>query len=369
MTGRRQIDVVADWVGLETATRVGQLVATPARRKEVFSFEYDAQWLREHRNTLDPALQLYAGPQYPPTEREQFGAFLDSAPDRWGRLLMRRREAHLARREDRDERPLLESDYLLGVHDSHRMGALRYRMEGRFLDDDNDLASPPWTSLRELQHASLQLEREDASEDADYANWLRMLIAPGGSLGGARPKASVRDEHGHLWIAKFPSRNDQDDIGGWEIVVHDLARAAGIEVPEARVEVFGSNESNPNGHRTYLSRRFDRTKAQKRIHFSSAMTALDRTDGASGHEGASYLDLATALMQHGAQASIDLEQLWRRLLGRRTAPRPTGPSCVDSAGYEGRLRGHLEDPGRVACVKAQIENAGLLLFARNELVE
>jgi len=184
----------------------------------------------------------------------------------------------------------------------------------RFLDDNDELATPPWTSLRELQHASQQLEREDASKDAEYAHWLRMLIAPGGSLGGARPKASVRDEHGHLWIAKFPSRNDQDDVGGWEIVVNELARSAGIDVPEARVEVFGTKQSNPNGHHIFLSRRFDRTNQQQRVHFTSAMTVLGRTDGASGHDGASYLDLAEALMQFGARPNDDLEQLWRRIV-------------------------------------------------------
>jgi serine/threonine-protein kinase HipA len=199
-------------------------------------------------------MALYGGAQYPAKSRENFGVFLDSSPDRWSRVLMRRREAQRARAEGRTERRLLESDYLLGVHDGHRMGALRFRVDGRFLDDDDELASPPWTSLRELEHASLQLERQGVEEDPEYGRWLRMLIAPGGSLGGARPKASVRDKHDRLWIAKFPSRNDEDDVGAWERVVHELAERALVVVPDAQLRRFGS--SGGQSHHTFLSRRF-----------------------------------------------------------------------------------------------------------------
>ncbi|MCA8965424.1 MAG: type II toxin-antitoxin system HipA family toxin [Planctomycetes bacterium] len=314
MSALRRIDVFADWVGLDGARRVGELSAAPARGKEVFAFEYDDAWLAAQRFTLDPALQLYRGPQYPPTGRAQFGMFLDSAPDRWGRLLMRRREALRARDEGRDERPLLESDYLLGVHDSHRIGGLRYRVGDRFLDDDDRLASPPWTSLCELQHASLQLERDDVEQDAEYARWLRLLVSPGGSLGGARPKASVRDERDRLWIAKFPSRADREDVGAWEMVVRELAGAAGVAVPAARLERFTGRGAGASGYHTYLSRRFDRPDAGGRRHFVSAMTMTDRSDGTEGHDGASYLDLAEVLLQHGAKVADDLEQLWRRIV-------------------------------------------------------
>jgi serine/threonine-protein kinase HipA len=144
MSKQRIIDVVADWVGLAGPTLMGHLTATPARGKEVFAFEYDKEWLHTPSlQQLDPAMALYKGPQYPANNRENFGVFLDSSPDRWGRVLMRRREAQLARSEGRAERRLLESDYLLGVHDGHRMGALRFRIEDRFLDDNDELASPP----------------------------------------------------------------------------------------------------------------------------------------------------------------------------------------------------------------------------------
>ncbi|MFC1643088.1 HipA N-terminal domain-containing protein [Myxococcota bacterium] len=149
MAVQRSIDVVANWVDLAGPTLMGRLTATPAGGEEVFAFEYDKAWLSSgSHQQLDPSMALYRGPQYPAKNRQNFGVFLDSAPDRWGRVLMRRREAQLARTEGRAERRLLESDYLLGVHDGHRMGALRFRVDGRFLDDNDELASPPWTSLR-----------------------------------------------------------------------------------------------------------------------------------------------------------------------------------------------------------------------------
>lgn len=315
MSKQRVIEVVADWVGLDGPTSMGHLTATPARGKEVFAFEYDEEWLSTaSRQQLDPSMALYGGPQYPAKDRESFGVFLDSSPDRWGRVLMRRREAQLAREEGRAERRLLESDYLLGVHDGHRMGALRFRMGGRFLDDNDELASPPWTSLRELEHASLELERQGVEEDPDYGRWLQMLIAPGGSLGGARPKASVRDERDRLWIAKFPSRGDEDDIGAWEHVVQELAEAAGVVVPRAELRRFGSRKSGGHGHHTFLSRRFDRTDEGGRLHFASAMTLLDRLDGQGADEGVSYVELADLLMRLGSRTSTDLEQLWRRIV-------------------------------------------------------
>lgn len=304
---RRSVAVWADWAGLGGAARMGSLHATPTRGKEVFSFEYDRAWLAAgHAQELDPALRLHHGPQYLSGERENFGVFLDSSPDRWGRVLLQRREAQLAREEERKARRLFELDYLLGVYDGHRMGALRFRVgDGPFLDDNTALASPPWTSLRELEQASLHLERDGAESDRRYGKWLRMLIAPGRSLGGARPKASVLDEQGHLWIAKFPSERDAHDIGAWESVVHTLALHAGVTTAEARCQRFGSR------HHTFLTRRFDRTDEGGRIHFASAMTMLERSDG---EDGASYLDLAGFLIQKGANTAHDLEELWRRMV-------------------------------------------------------
>lgn len=299
----RDVEVWAAWPA--TPARVGILQATTARGHDVFSFEYDRAWLESPNvRQLDPDLQLYAGAQYVRDDKPNFGLFLDSCPDRWGRVLMERREAQLARVEERPKRVLRELDYLLGVFDGHRLGGLRFRREGRFLDDNTELASPPWTSLRELEQASLHLEEEGADRDPDYAKWLMMLVAPGRSLGGARPKASVVAPGGALWIAKLPSREDTTDIGAWEGVLHVLARRAKITTADFDSKRFASKRS------TFLSRRFDRHDG-RRVHFASAMTMLGRSDGDDGP--ASYLDLAEVIARHGAHPSRDLEELWRRI--------------------------------------------------------
>ncbi len=307
----RTIEVYADWEGLSGPTLMGKLQANRLRGKEIFSFEYDAAWLKTDFTTyLDPNLGLYSGQQYLPDDKPNFGLFLDSSPDRWGRLLMRRREAVKARQEDRKENLLFETDYLLGVFDGHRMGGIRFKADpkGEFLNNNGKIASPPWTSLRELENASLKLEQDDAANDPEYMQWLSMLIDPGSSLGGARPKASVLDEKGRLWIAKFPSLRDDRDSGAWEMVLHHLAEACGIIVPEARLLQFGSK------HHTYLSRRFDRKNDGTRIHFASAMTLLGYNDGAGHEDGVSYLELAEIIQRFGAEPTQDLEQLWRRIL-------------------------------------------------------
>ena len=306
-----KIWVYANWDFLEESQLMGFLTSQRVRGKEIFSFEYSESWMN-HQNpilSLDPHLGFYKGKQYLPEEKSNFGIFLDSSPDRWGRLLMRRREAWQAKEERRDERTLFESDFLLGVFDGHRMGGLRFKLteDGPFMNDQKKMATPPWASLRELEHASLQLERDDAMNDPEYAQWLNVLIDPGSSLGGARPKASVVDDKEHLWIAKFPSSRDEKNAGAWEMVLHELAKACGIHVSEARLQKFSSK------HHTFLSKRFDRTEDQKRIHFASAMTLLGLQDGADHAEGVGYLDLVGFIMQQSPEAKEDLEQLWRRM--------------------------------------------------------
>lgn len=303
--------VYADWEPMEAPQLMGMLNAQHVRGKDFFSFEYHEAWLRANQPIfyLDPNLGLYKGKQYLPEGKNNFGVFLDSAPDRWGRLLMRRREAWQAKLESRQEKMLFESDYLLGVFDEHRMGGLRFKLEqeGEFMNNQKKMATPPWTSLRELEYASLQLEKDDAIKDPEYNKWLSMLIDPGSSLGGARPKASVLDEKGSLWIAKFPSAKDDKNTGAWEMVSHHLAKACGINVPDARLLQFSGK------HHTFLSKRFDRIK-QKRIHFASAMTLLGHQDGADFHDGLSYLDIVAFIIQQGASVKADLEQLWRRVV-------------------------------------------------------
>lgn len=304
----RTIEVYADWIGLDSATRLGTLSVQSPRVKEVFSFEYDATWLRRDDNRiLDPDLRFYKGPQYASSGKPNFGLFLDSSPDRWGRVLMRRREAILARKEGRAPRRLGEADYLLGVYDKNRMGALRFKVPGSeaYQNSDAAMATPPWSTLRDLEYASFLVEHEEDDEKLDP--WLAMLIAPGSSLGGARPKASVVDEKGELWIAKFPGKDDERDSGAWEMLVSDLARAAGIEMSECRLDSFSKRGS------TFLTKRFDRI-GEGRIHFASAMTLLGRKDGDDAAAGASYLELAEFIMRSGSRPDADLRELWKRIV-------------------------------------------------------
>lgn len=309
---RRKIYVFAHWQGMGEAFPMGVLHADPLKGKEIFSFEYDPKWLQsKYAHLLDPDLQLYSGLQYLNDEnKNNFGLFLDSSPDRWGRILMRRREAALSRAEKRTEQYLLESDYLLGVYDGHRMGALRFKenLEAPFLNDNKKMASPPWTSIRELEEISLRLEKDDVADDPDYLKWLNMLVAPGSSLGGARPKASVIDSNNCIWIAKFPSGNDRSDVGGWEMVTHELALAAGINMAECRARRFSTT------YHTFLTKRFDRTESAERIHFASAMTMLGYVDGQDYEDVASYLEIVDFIVANGANVVADLEELWRRIV-------------------------------------------------------
>jgi serine/threonine-protein kinase HipA len=225
-----EVFVFADWEEFKEPVLVGTLRSSVARQKEHFSFGYDADWLQSpFAQQIDPALNLYSGDHHGDDDRN-FRAFLDSCPDRWGRMLMKRHEAILARQEDRRPGVLHEIDYLLGVHDLHRAGALRFKrsLDGPFLDNDWRLAAPPISSLRDLEHAARQVEENADSDDSESLKWLTMLMSPGSSLGGARPKASVTDENGHLWIAKFPSQHDDYDIAAWEFVAYQLALDAGV---------------------------------------------------------------------------------------------------------------------------------------------
>lgn len=309
-SNQKQIEVWADWDILDEAHLVGLLTATINRGKEIFSFEYDKNWLkRPDALSLDPALKLYSGKQYLAEDKPNFGIFLDSSPDRWGRTLIQRKENLAAKSEKRQERKLFESDFLLGVFDKHRMGGLRFKYtDKKILDDNTKYATPPWSSIRELESISLKLEEENIENNPQYSKWLQILFAPGSSLGGARPKASILDPKEQLWIAKFPSKKDQHDVGAWEYVVHKLAKLCGLDIPEAQVKKIGSE------YHTFLSKRFDRTSSGRRIHFSSAMTLLERKDGDNETSGASYMELVNFIIEYGANATIDLEELWKRIV-------------------------------------------------------
>lgn len=298
--------VYADLRG--TTHLVGRLWAVSTRGREGASFEYETEWLRHpERFALEPALQVGPGAFHTPTGRALFGAIGDSAPDRWGRSLISRGERHRAAAEGRQPRTLREIDYLLGVSDIARTGALRYKrdVEGSFLADGDETV-PPLIGLSRLLAAAERVEADDETDDD-----LRVLLAPGSSLGGARPKASVRDRDGHLAIAKFPSRADEINVVRWEAVALELARRAGIPVVTSRVDHVAA-------HDVLIVRRFDRvwvtpdqhgTVAQ-RVPFLSAMSMLDAAD----RESHSYLEIADALRRYGADTARDLVDLWRRMV-------------------------------------------------------
>ena len=290
---------------------MGTLYSEKSRGREIFSFEYNEIWLdSKYCRILDPDLRLYSGPQYLSDDKPNYGLFLDSSPDRWGRLLMRRHESANAKLEGRKIQTLQETDYLLGVYDGHRMGGLRFKEDpdGPFLNDKTDYASPPWTSIRNLEEISLKLEENDAVDQPDYLHWISQLINPGSSLGGARPKAGVLDDKNQLWIAKFPSLSDSNDIAAWEMVAYKLAVQAGISVPFALIQKFSGR------HHTFISKRFDRNPEGERIHFASALTMLGYKDGTDFTEGASYLDLVSFILANSGRVELDLEELWRRIV-------------------------------------------------------
>lgn len=307
MAEERIVYVYKDW-DTSSPEKIGKLCVEEGKGKETISFEYDEAWLENVDRSLlfDPDLMLYKGRQYAPMDKTLFGIFADSCPDRWGRLLMKRREAINAKREDRKPKHLTDIDFLLGVYDETRMGGLRFaEVEGGpFLSDDKELATPPWVTLRKLESASLAFEK---NEDGMEEKWLKQLLAPGSSLGGARPKASVSAPDGSLWIAKFPSKHDDIDVGAWEMVTHDLAALCGLDVPEAKLEHFSKTGS------TFLTKRFDRNGTQ-RIHFASAMTLLGKDDGASAADGSGYLDIVSFIRQYGAVPKKNLHELWNRIV-------------------------------------------------------
>ena len=277
---------------------VGVLRRHPTRGGETVTFEYAEAWLaNESRFSIDPGLKLGRG-IFPPAQRQAiFGAVGDSAPDTWGRRLMQRAERRGAEREGRPVRTLSEANYLLGVSDATRPGALRFRWTGEAEFQAPARAGVP--SLIELGRLLQVTERILRDEETDED--LQMIFAPGSCLGGARPKASVVDQHGRLYIAKFPRENDDYSVETWEAVALRLAAKAGIATPTHElVQVAGKP--------VLLSRRFDRAE-ERRIPFLSAMSMLGAADGDHG----SYPELVDALTEHGARAREDAEQLYRRM--------------------------------------------------------
>lgn len=307
---RSQLEVHLDAPELGPAMHIGNLFPGAERIDLAPSFEYTKAWLKASSAVqIDPQLPLYAGEQHSP-DGKGFGIFSDCAPDRWGCVLMERREANAAAQERRSMVKTTDLFYMLGVSDFTRSGALRFRRgpEAPFLDN-SPLPAPPATDLRELAEVARKLDGPRPEALPEYERWLAMLIAPGSSLGGARPKATFTMADGNLCLAKFPGHNDQYDWGSWEYLTYLLARDAGIDMPQAERLLLSDR------YHTYCVCRFDRLPAtlgasQGRRMYASAMTLLERRDG---QEGASYLHLIEALETYGGTGlTEDMHQLFRR---------------------------------------------------------
>lgn len=299
MTDEVEVWLDADFL---ERTRVGTL----SHDRGTLRFVYEPSWLQDPQAfALDPDLSLGEGTYFPNAEAGNFRVFDDSAPDRWGQTLMKRREALAAKDEARKPRTLYAWDFLLGVEDVSRQGALRYRppAEEAFLAHDT-LTVPPVANLKELEIVAREITGKRIDDLAALRRWLKVLVAPGASLGGARPKASFTETNGSLWIAKFPARDDTRDVGAWEAVAQRLAARAGIDVPTSELRRFSAD------YHTFCVKRFDRAGARRRF-YASAMAMLRKDQS----EGTSYLDLAEFLRARGAQDHIesDLEQLFRRV--------------------------------------------------------
>jgi len=305
--GKTEILIYAHWVGMPDPKCMGTLSVNQAKGRKAYSFEYNHDWLRsKERFLLDPDIGWYSGRQFP-VRKDNFGIFLDSMPDSWGRTLMKRRAVQKAREEGRPVPTLDDIDFLLGVYDESRLGALRFKLDinGPFLDDSKEMPIPPWSYVRELQHASHMIESEKGEEE--MKKWLAILLAPGSSLGGGRPKANILDNDNHLWIAKFPSRHDTINKALWEFLAYRLAVGAGIWMADSNFEKIAGH------HHTFFTKRFDRANG-KRVHFASAMTMTGNNEDIIRDNTPSYLDLAEFIQFSGVRIEQDLHQLWRRMV-------------------------------------------------------
>lgn len=306
----RKIYVYADFDWLKTAVLVGELGYESLRGTDSYSFCYDHNWLRQYSDLyLSADINNYTGLQFTQPDRDIFGCFGDALPDRWGRLLLNRREQIRAQEEKRPVRKLSSYDYLLGIDDYSRMGGFRFKEspDGEFINCDATLRIPPLTDIQVLVAASMEVEKSEDRNLLPDKKWLLQLVHPGTSLGGARPKAGVLNEEGELCVAKFPSRNDEYDIGLWEHLSHLLAKEAGVEAAETRAITAGEK------YHTLLSKRFDRTTDGHRRHFASAMTLLGLTDGCNAQTGNGYLDIVDFILQHCCNVEANLRQLYRRV--------------------------------------------------------
>lgn len=297
--------IVHIFLSLDEEIYVGKLYEKKTNAKEIYSIELSEEYLKSKysKYMLDPEVNNYLGRQYISSKKEIFGFLSDACPDRWGRTLIKRKESLKAKEENRRPKKLSELDYLLEVYDESRMGALRFKLDlnGDYLANDKVDTIPPWVYIRTLEEYAVRYDAEEKIDDS----WIKNLLNPGSSLGGARPKCSIYANDGSLWIAKFPSKKDSYDVGAWEAVAYELAKMCKLNVSEFKLEKYSNYGS------TFLTKRFDRNN-KERIHFISFMTCLNAIDGESSNY--SYIDLASFLKVHSSKPSLDLIELWKRIV-------------------------------------------------------
>ena len=306
----KKLYVFADFDWLKEPRLIGELSYESLRGSDSYGFCYSNEWLKDYGSLfLSDDLNNYPGQQYTAPGKDIFGCFSDALPDRWGRILINRREQILAKEENRPVRRLSSFDYLIGIEDFSRIGAFRFKesINGDYINASEIRRIPPLTDIRELIAASAEIEKSEDENRLPEMRWIAQLVQPGSSLGGARPKASVIDENKILYIAKFPSRKDDYDVGLWEHFSHLLAKKAGVNAAETRVI------STSDKYHTLLSRRFDRRENGKRIHFASAMTLLGLNDGDNANTGHGYLDIVDFILRNCTNVEDNLKELYRRV--------------------------------------------------------
>ena len=306
----RKLYVYADFDWLKEVELIGELGYESLRGADSYSFTFNNEWLGQHGDLfLSEDLNNYPGQQYTQADKDIFGCFSDALPDRWGRTLLLRREQIAAVEEKRPVLRLSSFDFLTGIDDFSRMGGFRFKetLDGEFINVSELLKIPPLTDIRELIAASAEIEKCEENNMLPDRKWIAQLVQPGTSLGGARPKANVIDTDKTLYVAKFPSRKDDYDVGLWEHFSHLLATKAGINTVNTKVLATGEK------YHTFLSQRFDRTSEGKRIHFASAMTLLGLSDGDNATTGHGYLDIVDFVIQNCTDVERNLQELYRRV--------------------------------------------------------
>lgn len=306
----KKLYVYADFDWLKEVELIGELGYESLRGTDSYSFTFNNEWLKKHGELfLSDDLNNYPGQQYSLPEKDIFGCFSDALPDRWGRTLLLCREQIVAAEEKRPVRRLSSFDFLTGIDDFSRMGGFRFKEipDGEFINVSESLKIPPLIDIRGLIAASAEIEKSEEKNILPDRKWIAQLVHPGTSLGGARPKANVIDTDKTLYVAKFPSRKDDYDVGIWEHFSHQLAIKSGIRTAKTGVMANGGE------YHTLLSQRFDRTQEGRRIHFASAMTLLGLSDGDDATSGHGYLDIVDFIIQNCTDVEKNLQELYRRV--------------------------------------------------------